>query len=363
MEDSIVPASRIRGQIARILTAWGLSDEAVEVTAEAMTETDLWGVDSHGISMLKMYEEWLHAGRLNVNARPRTVAETPATARLDGDAGLGHPVARLGMRLAVDKALACGVGVVTASNSHHFGAAGLYAMQAAQRGCIGMVTSTARTVAVVPTFGTQPVLGTNPIAFAAPGERARPFLLDMATSAVALNKVKVYGFAGKPLPPGWVVDGDGHPVTDPGAAMTLCREGDAGGLTPAGGTRDLGSHKGYGLGVVAQLLGGALAGGSFTAGPRAPTGPDAPANIGHFFLALAPAFFRDDPADYRREVDEVIDVLHAVRPADPAYPVLVAGDPEAASRERRLREGVPLPGVLRAQIQDIAARAGADFDL
>jgi LDH2 family malate/lactate/ureidoglycolate dehydrogenase len=358
MTVATVSADRIRTQIASILEAWGMRPEAVTATAQAMTETDLWGVDSHGISMLMMYEDMKKAGRLNLDARPRVVAQTPATARLDGDAGLGHPVARMGMALAVDKALAVGVGVVTACNSHHFGAAGLYAMQAAERGCIGLVTSTARTVAVVPTFGAQPVLGTNPIAFAAPGRRCRPFLLDMATSAVALNKVKVYGFAGKDLPAGWVVDGAGAAVTDPQAALTICREGDEGGLTPAGGTRELGSHKGYGLGVVAQLLGGSLAGGSFSARDAADRPASAPANIGHFFMALAPAFFRDSEDDYRDDVDSVIEVLHAVRPADPAQPVLVAGDPEAATRERRLREGVPLPAALREQVRAIAQRAG-----
>jgi LDH2 family malate/lactate/ureidoglycolate dehydrogenase len=151
-----VPAARVREQIATVLTAWGMPDQAVAVTADVMVRTDLDGVDSHGVSMLMMYEQMRADGRLNVAAVPRVVERSAVTARIDGDAGLGHPVAHLGMGIAVEMALAEGVGVVTARNSHHFGAAGVYARMAVARGCIGIVTSTARTVAVLPTFGVEP---------------------------------------------------------------------------------------------------------------------------------------------------------------------------------------------------------------
>jgi LDH2 family malate/lactate/ureidoglycolate dehydrogenase len=288
MAGTRVPAELVREQITSILDAWGMPPEAVAITAQAMVETDLWGVDSHGVSMLAMYETMKREGRLNVDARPHVVERAGVFARLDGDAGLGHPVAHMGMQLAVDIALESGVAAVTAFNSHHFGAAGVYAKMASDRGCIGFVTSTARTVAVLPTFGAEPVLGTNPIAFAAPGERERPFLLDFATSAVALNKVKVYDFHGKPLPAGWVADGDGRAVTDAKAALSVCREQGLGGLNPVGGTRELGSHKGYGLGAMAQILAGALAGGSFSPVRDRTLETHAPYNIGHFFLALSP---------------------------------------------------------------------------
>ena len=360
MDTHKVPAARVREQIVSILIAWGMDPGQVEITANVMVETDLWGVDSHGVSMLMMYETMKREGRLNVHARPKVLDRTAVTARIDGDAGLGHPVAWQGMELAVEMALASGLGAVSAFNSHHFGAAGVYAKIASDRGCIGIVTSTSRTVAVLPTFGAEPVLGTNPIAIAAPGTRNRPFLLDIATSAVALNKVKVYDFYGKPIPSGWVSDGDGKPVTDAKAALALCRASDRGGLNPVGGTRDLGSHKGYGLGVVAQILAGAMAGGSFSPVRDRDLAPDQPFNIGHFVLAINPAFFCPD-GTFGDQVDEVIDVLHATQPADPAQPVLVAGDPEAATKAQREREGIPIPAALGESVKGIAQRAGVEF--
>ena len=355
-----VPAERVHAQITSILRAWGMAADRVEITASAMTETDLSGVDSHGVSMLMMYEEMMAAGRLNVEACPRLVSRTPVVARLDGDAGLGHPVAHMGIELATDLALECGVGVVTAENSHHFGAAGVYARRAAERGCIALVTSTSVTCSVVPTHGSEPVLGTNPIAFAAPAGHNLPFVLDFATSAAALNKVKVYDFYTRPIPPGWVIDGQGQPITDAGAAMALLRAATEGGLNPIGGGMPLGGHKGYGLGVLAQILAGALAGGSFSPIRDRTLGPGDPYRIGHFFLAINPKAFRDE-GSFEADVDAVIDTLHDTRPVDPDQPVLVAGDPEAAERERRLVTGIPIPEALATRIREIAGRADVPF--
>jgi len=357
-----VPAARVREQIASILTAWGMPPEAVAITADVMVETDLQGVDSHGVSMLMMYEQMKREGRLNVAATPRIVERSAVTARIDGDAGLGHPVAHLAMSVAIEMALAEGIGAVTACNSHHFGAAGVYARMAVARGCIGLVTSTSRTVAVLPTFGAEPVLGTNPIAFAAPAGSQPPFVLDIATSAVALNKIKVYDFLGKTLPEGWVSDGDGRPVTDPERAMAVCRDPGAGGLNPVGGTRELGSHKGYGLGVVAQILAGALAGASFSPVRDRDLAPDQPFDIGHFCLALDPRRFRGD-GGFDGDVQQVVEELRATRPADPAQPVLVAGDPEDASKAERERAGIPIPPALAASVEAVAGRAGVAFVL
>jgi LDH2 family malate/lactate/ureidoglycolate dehydrogenase len=214
-----VSADRVREQITSILTAWGMDADLVRTTAEVMVATDLSGVDSHGISMLMDYEQSRSKGKLNLKAKPRIVRDSPVTALVDADAGLGHPAAVMGMELAIRKALAMGVGVVSVFNSHHFGAAGYYAALAPKRGLIGFVTSATRTFGVVPTRAKVPMLGTNPIAFAAPTRRNRPFLLDMATATVASNKVKVYDLNGKLLPAGWVLDEHGKPVIDPAAAL------------------------------------------------------------------------------------------------------------------------------------------------
>ena len=357
-----VSAERVRRQIANVLTAWGMAPELVETTADMMVETDLLGVDSHGVSMLMAYERLRDAGGLNLQARPRVVKDTPCAALVDGDAGLGHPVSALAMNLAVDKALAVGVGVVGVRNSHHFGAAGVYARLAAERGAIGLVASATRGIMMVPTGGAEPVLGTNPIAFAAPAGRNRPFVLDMATTTVAANKVKVHDLKEKPVPAGWVVDGAGGTATDPREAMRLLHERKEGGLSPLGGTPEMGSHKGYGLAMMVHILGGTLSGASFSPIRKRTQKPGDPENIGHFFQAIDPKLFLEE-GRFEADLDEAIDVLHATPPADPEKPVLVAGEPEDLERARRVRDGIPIPPALDRHLRDICGRCGAAYVL
>jgi LDH2 family malate/lactate/ureidoglycolate dehydrogenase len=351
-------AARVREQIVSILESWGMDREIVATTAEVMVETDLAGVDSHGVSMLMDYESSRAKGKLNVKAKPRIVKQSRVTALID--AGLGHPAAVMGMKIAIRKAKEMGVGVVTVFNSHHFGAAGYYAAMAAREGLVGMVTSATRTMSVVPTRAKLPLLGTNPIAFAAPAKRNAPFLLDMATASVANGKIKVYDLNGKKLPPGWVLDDEGNPVTDAAAAWKILYETKKGGLTPLGGTAEMSSHKGYGLAMMVHILGGALSGASFSPIRVRTQKPSDPDRLGHFFLAIDPKSFRPEGA-FESDLDDVIDVLHAAPPVDPELPVLVAGDPEAAAREKRMREGIPLPQTLINKVREICERCGAPF--
>lgn len=353
---------RVREQIFVILRAWGMSDDLAETTAGVMLETDLIGVDSHGISMLMTYEAKRAEGRFDFTARPRVVKENAVAALLDAGGNLGHPVSVDAMRLAMKKAREMGVGVVSVRNSHHFGAAGYYAKLAAEEGLVGWVASGARGITVVPTRAANPILGTNPLAFAAPATRNRPFVLDMATSTVAVGKVKVYGFQNKPIPEGWVADGKGRPMTDANAAYEMLRGAPQGGLTPIGGTAELSSHKGYGLGMMAHILGGVLSGGNFSPIHKPKEGPSDPENIGHFFMAMNPDFFRDEDA-FESDLDDVIDYLHATEPADPEKPVLVAGDPEAATRAERLQSGVPIPDALDAQLRDVCKNINVAYVL
>lgn len=353
----------LRRQIAAVLGAWGMDKDIIRTTVEVMVETDLAGVDSHGISMLMDYDASRTKGKLNLHARPAVVRDSPVTALIDADAGLGHPAAVMGMELAIRKAQAMSVGVVSVFNSHHFGAAGHYAGLAARQGLIGLVTSATRGINTVPTRGSIPVMGTNPIAFAAPARRNRPFLLDMATSSTAANKVKVFELNGKTLPAGWVLDGKGLPVTDATLAMnTLYNRGAhaGGGLTPLGGTAELASHKGYGLAMMVHILGGVLSGASFSPIRNKTQRKDEPDNLGHFFMAIDPQAFRA-PGAFEDDLDAVIDVLHQTPAVDPALPVLVAGDPEAATRMERLRDGVPIPTALADQLRAVCERCGAPY--
>jgi LDH2 family malate/lactate/ureidoglycolate dehydrogenase len=266
------------------------------------------------------------------------------------------------MNLAVDKCRTTGVAVVAVFNSHHFGAAGCYAKIAADRGVIGMVTSATRGVTLVPTFAAEPVMGTNPLAFAAPARKNASFELDMATTTVAAGKVKVYKLNHKPVPAGWVVDGDGRAVTDESRAFEHVFERPEGGITPLGGARELGGHKGYGLAVLVHILGGTLAGASFSPLRNRTQGASDPHNIGHFFMAIDPGAFRDE-GQFESDLDDVIDVLHGAKRANPDQPVLVAGDPERLTRAERIERGVPIPDDLMTQLRDVAAAAQVPFVL
>lgn len=362
MEETIrFPAALVRAQIEAVLRAWGMTERNVSTSAQVMIETDLMGVDSHGISMLMLYDVMNQAGQINVAAEPRIVRESATTALIDGAAGLGHPAAFLGMNLAIEKALRSDVGAVSVFNSHHYGAAGYYAQMAAERGLVAMVTSSTRLVTLVPTLGAQAVLGTNPFAFAAPAGRQPPVILDIATSVVAANKVKVYALQGKDLPQGWIVDSNGVPVTDSAEAYRLLFERFEGGLAPVGGDgTTLGGHKGYGLAVFAQIFSSTLGGGSFSPVRNRTQKPSDPDNIGHFFLALNPTAFRPF-ADFCADIDQLVETLHGTKPADSARPVLVPGDPERQSRAERIASGIPLPRSLLDCLRTIARSAGAPF--
>jgi LDH2 family malate/lactate/ureidoglycolate dehydrogenase len=353
-------AERIRAQILAILHAWGMAEDLAATTAEAMVETDLMGVDSHGISMLMMYEGQRAQGQLDLTARPRLLRDLPSLALMDGGANLGHPVAAAAMMLAAEKALAAGIGAVGVVNSHHFGAAGHYARLGAARGVVALITSSARTVLMVPTRGTLPMLGSNPLAFAAPMPGGPPVVLDIATTTVAANKVKVHELNGKPLPEGWVVDGAGRPVTKPAAAMAQIFREPAGGITPLGGAERTGGHKGYGLGLMVQILSATLTGASFSPLRNRTQQASEPDNIGHFFLALDPCALRPD-GGYEEDIAEMVALLRATPPADAALPVLVPGDPEMSERARRLGEGVPIPAALDRHIREICERCGAPY--
>ena len=357
-----VDADQLLALTQSILMAWGMPEAAASTTAELLVETDLRAIDSHGVSMLPMYEGMHERGTLNMNPVPTTLVDTPVMMLIDADRGLGHPIAMHAMRLACDKAQKSGIAAVGVRNSHHFGAAGLYSEIAAERGLVGIVTSSTSVAGVIPTHGADPLLGTNPLSFAAPGVEHGPFVLDMSTSTVAVNKVKVYALNGRDIPAGWVVDGQGRTVTEAKRALEVCHSQGDGGVMPLGGHSESGGHKGYGLAVMVQILASSLTGGSFSpVRNREAQGPVAH-NIGHLFIVVDPSVFRD-LGDFERDVDQVLDVLKASKPTDPARPVLIAGDPERSARAERKGHGIPMPETLLDQLRAIAAKAGVPYTL
>lgn len=345
-----------RQQIADILIAWGMPEPEAAQTSEVMAWADLHGIDSHGISMLTVYDRHRRAGRMDMSAQYRTVRDGPVHALLDGGGGLGHVPARTGMALAIDKAHASGIGAVAVRNSAHFGACGFYALMAAQAGLVGLVTTSAATIQVAPAGGAAARLGTDPLAFAAPGAPDRPFLLDMATTTVAAGKLRNRENEGADCPPGWVLTADGQPSVDP----TEARE-KGGYLTSLGGSLEGSSYKGYGLAVMVNILSSCLSGATLVTDPqhtKKPQGMD----IGHFFLALDPDLFRE-PGAFEADVAALSDALSATPPADPAQPLMIAGDPERARATERGANGIPVAPGLLAKLREIAEAAGVPFRL
>lgn len=352
---NVAPATLAR-QVALLFEAWGMPKAYAAETAELVVAADVRGIDSHGVGMLDLYAEYRVRDKLTMNPAVHVVRDGPATALIDGDGGLGHVPAARAMRLAIEKAKAIGVGAVAVRNSNHYGAAGIYAEMAAEAGLIGLSTTGVWNVAIVPTFGVDAMFGTNPIAFAAPARRNPPFSLDMATSTAAIGKLKLAKLHDRPIPEGWATDAAGRPVTDPQAALADRR------LTPLGGTREMGGHKGYGLAAMVEVLSTILPG-AFYSAIRPHKHPDsAHYNVGHFMLALDPDSFRDD-GGFASDLDDMIDALRHTRAADPARPVLVAGDPERAEAEKRRREGIPLPEARIEFLRKLVAKAGVPFVL
>ena len=349
-----VPHSLLAAQIRAVLLSWGMRPEPAETAVALMVEADLRGIDSHGIGMLPTYDRRRRDGKIDPLAEVRTIREGPVLTLVDAGRGLGHPAARFAMERACGKAAAMGLGVSVVVRSNHFGAAGVYSTIAAERGLAGFACTGTTQRAVVPTGGREPRFSTNPVAFAASPAEGAPFSLDMATSTVAVGKVNIARRAGKPLPEGWAVRPDGSPETDAAAAFNAKPKR----LTPLGGSRTRGSHKGYGLAVTVDILASVLGGANIGGIDLAAGEPGRFIDVGHFFLALDPAFFNAGFAD---DLGSLMTRLRATRPTDPAQPVLAPGDPEHRARRERLRAGIPMTGALFEEIRAVAAGSGAPF--
>jgi len=357
-----IPSAIVARQTADLLRGWSMPEEDVAVTAEALLDADLRGVDTHGISLLPLFAGWMKAERFDLAARPQIVKDGPAFALIDAGAALGFAVSVLATRLAVEKARIAGVASVSVFNSHHFGAAGYYARLAAQENMVSLVATSTRVICVVPPNAAEPVLGTNPLAFGIPSPDGEPIVLDMATSTAAGNRVRLFHLKNEPLPEGWVVDGKGNSVLDPHEGYEFVYNRSEGGLTPLGGNLDLGSHKGYGLALMVHFLAATLSGGAFRPARSPEDRERSPDNVGHFFLAIDPAAFRNYQ-DFLGDVGEVARTLRGTRPTEPARPVLMPGDIENRTRAERLRVGIPLPVTLLAQLRALADSLKVHFYL
>ncbi|WP_247828283.1 Ldh family oxidoreductase [Arthrobacter antioxidans] len=344
-------AAQVHEQIVAILCAWGMPGDPAAATATVMVETDLSGIDSHGVSMLMLYEQLRSENRLRLDAVPAVVRDAPAFAVVDGGAGLGHPAGLHALELAIRKAAVCGIGAVAVGNSHHLGALGYYVRSAAQRGLVALMTTTTRTPVVAALGGTTPILGTNPVAFAAPRAGGGELVVDMSTSVVAMNKVKAYALGGRDLPPGWVNDRSGNPVTDAALAHSLLATG-AGTLSPLGGSSsETGGHKGFGLSLMVNVLSAAFSGAAL---PFDDADSD---NLGHFVLVIDPTSVAEG-GETARYVDDLLRLMMRDEPE-----VILPGSPEAAARANRGENGIPIPESLLEHLRGICGRAGTGMIL
>ncbi|WP_299454673.1 Ldh family oxidoreductase [uncultured Microscilla sp.] len=326
----------------------GCSDEHAEQAADVLISADLRGIDSHGMARLAGYVKQWEIKRLNPTPNIKIVHETPSTAVIDGDAGLGLVVAPTAMQIAIEKAQKVGTGWVAIKNSGHFGIAGYHAMMPLSYDMVGMTMTNASSL-VTPTFSLDKLLGTNPIAVAVPTEKYPPFVADLATSAVAYGKMQILQRQGKEAPLGLVQNEQGQPSHNPHEPKI------GGALLPLGSDRVHSSHKGYALGAIVDILSGVLPGANYgpwvppfaTAGNTSERTPPVGEGTGHFVGAMRIDAFR--PAqDFKQSMDHWISTFKEAKAVD-GKEVLIPGEPERNAHIERLITGIPvLPAVVES---------------
>jgi len=347
--------------VISVFTSIGCSDADAELAADVLVSADARGIDSHGVARLAGYVRLFDHGRLNTKPNIKILHESPSTALVDGDRGLGLVVAPKAMEIACEKAAIAGTGWVAVQNSNHFGIAGYHAMKAVPQQMIGWAMTHAAPL-VTPTFSKEKLLGTNPIAVAIPAKEEPAFLADFASTAVAYGKLEILQRKGLDTPDGWVQDKDGNPCNDAFAIKN------GGALLPLGGDREHGSHKGYGLGAVVDILSGVLSGANF--GPWVPpfatagfmqAGETVGNGTGHFLGAMRIDAFR--PTEhFLEDMDTWIRRFRSAEAVE-GKQVLIPGDPERLLEIERKRDGIPLLDPVVADLSALASRFHVDFKL
>jgi LDH2 family malate/lactate/ureidoglycolate dehydrogenase len=361
---STVWADDLMDFCVRVFETMDVSGEDARITADVLVQANLRGIDSHGVARLARYVNGLRDGVMVAQPEEKVVVETPTTITLDAGAGLGQPVSYRAMNTAIEKAREYGCGFATVRNSNHFGIAGYYAMMALEQDMIGMSTTNAA-VLVVPTFGRNALYGTNPIALSVPAGEERPFVMDMATSTVPRGKLEVYHRQEKPLPLGWATDEKGLPTTDAERVLDNFAKRAGGGLLPLGGAgEEFSGYKGYGMGLMVEILSAVLAGAAFLTAvyPKDAAGKPLPANLGHFFGAWRVDAFRE-PGAFKADMDRLVRELKGADLAEGAQRIYVHGEKEFEEDERRSQHGIPLGAKVEASLKQIAAELGIEYAL
>jgi LDH2 family malate/lactate/ureidoglycolate dehydrogenase len=350
----IITESALRAFTKNIFLSIGCSDEHATLAADVLLRADLRGIDSHGVARLTGYVRLWGKQRINANPHIQIVHETLTTATVDGDAGLGLVVAPYAMNIAIKKAEQYGSGWVAIRNSNHFGIAGYHALMAVEKDMIGFAMTNASPL-VAPTFSNERMLGTNPMCYAFPAGRYPAMVVDMATSAAANGKLEIAQRSGKQVPEGWIQDKSGNFTTDPHALKS------GGSLLPLGSDREHGSHKGFGLSAVVDILSGVLSGAnygpwvppfvSFLEPPTDPVG----LGIGHLVGAMRVDGFR--PVDeFKNNLDNWIARFKSASTIDPAQKVIIPGEPELEAEIDRKQNGIPLVDAVVNDLNELAKK-------
>ena len=348
--------SGLKSFVSTALTTVGVTPEDAAAVADVLVAADLRGVESHGIARLDAYYvSRIRAGQLEARPKVSTVRETPTSLLVDAGNGLGHPTAKRTMERLLDKAEQAGAAFGAVRNSNHYGIAGYYAMMALDRDMIG-IASTNSVRYAAPTFGKDVLLGTNPLAFAIPAQHEPAFVLDFATTTVPKGKLEVYGRKGKELNPGWAIDANGVETRDPQVALK-------GALLPLGGFGvEGGGHKGYGLGLLVDILCGVLSGGAFGDGLPVAADPPLPGKISHFFAAFKIDGFRD-PEQFKADMDTELRAFKDSAKAPGHDRIYVAGEIEHEKTLEHRRNGVPVHVKVWDGLQKLAGELGIPFDI
>ena len=334
----------------------GCSDVHADTATTSLLSADLRGIDSHGVARLSGYTRLWEIKRVNATPDIKIIHETPSTAVVDGDSGLGLVIAPFAMQIAIEKAKQVGTGWVSVQNSNHFGIAAHHAMMALENDMIGIAMTNASPL-VAPTFSIDKMLGTNPICVAAPAGKEPPFVADLSTTTAANGKLEILQRKNLQTPHGWVQDKEGNPSNDPHALKS------GGALLPLGGDREHGSHKGYALGAIVDIFSALLSGANY-----APWVPPFPAyvpmpaqqpgkGIGHFLGAMRIDAFR--PADdFKKNMDHWIQGFRNAKTIEGEEKVLVPGDPEREIETKRKIGGIPLLKQVVDDLQSLAEKFG-----
>ena len=318
---------------------------------------DLYGIESHGTQRLVRYRKSIQQGCVNMEAKPEIVFETPVSAVIEGHSGMGQLISIYATRLAIKKAKQMGMAFVTVRNSNHFGIAGYYTKMACDEGLIGIATTNSESL-MVHTNSRQAILGSNPLAFAMPAD-PYPFWFDAATTVVPRGKLEVYNKKELPLKEEWAVDETGAVCTDAERVLTCFEKKlGAGGILPVGGSTELmGSHKGYGFGMICELLSSITSGG-VTSNHHVKV-PGQGSGTCHGFIVIDPAIFGDTQV-IKERLSVFMQELRDAKRADEQVPIYTHGEKEMIRYEQRMREGIDVNVKTVKEMVDICKYLGMD---